>query len=796
VGSGAKKCATLLLSENALVSMPASFGSTLCDSLRVIYLDHNKLEKFPSALCAAKNLIKIHLEHNKVTSVPEEIKSLGALKKLYLQGNEIQSLPASIGSLTSLEVLNVADNALTLLPHQLIKCVALTQFDASNNPLVAPLPFVLQKGYEWLRLYLAEVSASATVGVPTDDEFLFYRSIELSGPTEAPAKMPSVPKGAALNASASRGIAGDDSALELKQNTFVSYFFCDSSGYKTQGHRNYMEDRCMLVPRYRQRTPESALEELENLFSKTSFYGVYDGHGGWIAAEFLSRHLHRAVVNQVAFAEGRFRDALHNAFIELDNTLIRWLFESRHPEGGGSTAVTALIVDNRLIVAHCGDSRAVLSRKKKALRMSEDHKPFRSDELDRIHAAGGTVVHVQEAYRVNGQLAVSRSFGDLVLKGQNVIIADPEFHEELLTPDDDCLVLASDGLWDVINDQKAVDVARKASTAMEAAQKLVELALKKESSDNITVVVVKFKWTAEFLAGVDSSPADGVRSKSAASATVDYSKLERKNSATATDVQAAKEGKVPTLRGTVGDSSPRVGDDKGGASSTKRQQVTLFVPDAKGSEPFSQLVTPQMTAAQLLEAAKEKHSLTGEQYSVVLVSPKDRENGDSAKTSEVLKPTTDLSAMRFDALSFLILQAPGTDISSFLASGASGKGDSSVKMSKEDESKVLDSFDMMTFRRGKQKREGGRSTAQALVTDEPAPVAPEDYVNFDDMPSGWGEAMAPDGRKYYFHLPTRETSWKHPRAQAPADWHRAVSLDSKVYFYKDEMTVTWGKEFA
>jgi len=795
VGTGAKKCATLLLSDNVLTSFPSSLGPSLNDTLRAIYLDNNKLDTFPLALCSAKNLVKIHLEHNAVTAIPDEIKGLVSLKKLYLQGNQIQALPTTIGSLTSLEVLNVADNALTHLPHQLVKCVALSQFDASNNPLVAPLPFVLQKGYEWLRLYLAELSSSASIGVPSDDDCLFYRSIELSGPAEAPAKTPAAPKGAALNASASRGIAGDDSALALKQNTFVSYFFCDSSGYKTQGHRNYMEDRCMLVPRYRQRTPQSALEELENLFSKTSFYGVYDGHGGWIAAEFISRHLHRMVVNQQAFAEGRFRDALHNAFIELDNTLIRWLFESRHPEGGGSTAVTALIVDNRLIVAHCGDSRAVLSRKKKALRMSEDHKPFRSDELDRIHAAGGTVVHVQEAYRVNGQLAVSRSFGDLVLKGQNVIIADPEFHEELLTPDDDCLVLASDGLWDVISDQKAVDVARKAATAMEAAQKLVELALKKESSDNITVVVVKFKWTAEFLSGVDSSPADGTLSKSARSAAADFGKLERKNTATPSEVQAAIDGIVPSLRGTADDLSPRVADDKADAMK-RRQQVTLFVPDAKGAEPFSQLVTPQMTAADLLAAAKEKHSLTGASYSVVLVTPKDRENGDAAKTTEVLKPATDLSAVQFDALSFLIVQAPGTDISPFLSSGAAGKGDSSVKMSKEDESKVLDSFDMTTFRRGKQKREAGRSTAQALSTNEPAPVAPEDYVNFDGLPAGWGEGMAPDGRKYYFHMPTRETSWKHPRTQAPADWHRAVSLDSKVYYYKDETTVTWGKEFA
>lgn len=85
--------------------------------------------------------------------------------------------------------------------------------------------------------------------------------------------------------------------------------------------------------------------------------------------------------------------------------------------------------------------------------MSEDHKPNRVDERERIEAAGGVVVWAG-TWRVGGVLAVSRAFGDRLLK--QYVVAEPDLMEETLTPADQALIMASDGLWDVIQNQDAV----------------------------------------------------------------------------------------------------------------------------------------------------------------------------------------------------------------------------------------------------------------------------------------------------------------------------------------------------
>jgi len=118
-------------------------------------------------------------------------------------------------------------------------------------------------------------------------------------------------------------------------------------------------------------------------------------------------------------------------------------------ENNGTTAVMALFTpDNRLFVASAGDSRCVLSNLGASVPMSFDHKPEYPDEEARIHAAGGFVADG----RVLGRLATSRSFGDFDFKAQKqrsladqIITAKPDIYERVLLPDDEFLILASDG---------------------------------------------------------------------------------------------------------------------------------------------------------------------------------------------------------------------------------------------------------------------------------------------------------------------------------------------------------------
>lgn len=124
--------------------------------------------------------------------------------------------------------------------------------------------------------------------------------------------------------------------------------------------------------------------------------------------------------------------------------------------------------------------------------------------------------------RVNGVLAVSRAWGDIFLKEPKPIVSTlPHIRIEFLTPagisskmfisrlfflrgqthcmilTDSFLILGSDGVWDVVSDEEAVEIVKKAADPEEASKALVKKALKKGSSDNCTAVVVFFHWNVE-----------------------------------------------------------------------------------------------------------------------------------------------------------------------------------------------------------------------------------------------------------------------------------------------------------
>lgn len=139
-----------------------------------------------------------------------------------------------------------------------------------------------------------------------------------------------------------------------------------------------------------------------------------------------------------------------------------------------------------LYTANAGDARAVLCRSGKAVRLTYDHKGADKQEAKRIQDAGGFVLN----NRVNGVLAVTRSLGDSSMK--DFVVGSPYTTETPLGSNDEFLILACDGLWDVASDQKAVDLIRDVQDCDEAAKLLMEFALNEGTRDNVTVVVVRF----------------------------------------------------------------------------------------------------------------------------------------------------------------------------------------------------------------------------------------------------------------------------------------------------------------
>lgn len=136
----------------------------------------------------------------------------------------------------------------------------------------------------------------------------------------------------------------------------------------------------------------------------------------------------------------------------------------------GSTAITVLLTPTHIICGNCGDSRAIAIVDGAAVALSEDHKPYTPSEQARIEAAGGTV----SMRRVNGDLAVSRALGDYVYKQHKVlpqeqqqVSCEPEVREVARSSKDMFIVLACDGIWDVMSNE---DVANKVMNVRRAAR--------------------------------------------------------------------------------------------------------------------------------------------------------------------------------------------------------------------------------------------------------------------------------------------------------------------------------------
>lgn len=140
-----------------------------------------------------------------------------------------------------------------------------------------------------------------------------------------------------------------------------------------------------------------------------------------------------------------------------------------------------------LYTANAGDARAVLCRTGKAIRLTYDHKGTDKREAKRITDAGGFVL----SGRVNGVLAVTRSLGDSSMK--EFVVGSPYTTETELSDEDEFLILACDGLWDVITDQGAVDLVRDIHDAKQASRKLLKRAFTHHTTDNVTVIVVRFQ---------------------------------------------------------------------------------------------------------------------------------------------------------------------------------------------------------------------------------------------------------------------------------------------------------------
>lgn len=199
-----------------------------------------------------------------------------------------------------------------------------------------------------------------------------------------------------------------------------------------------------------------------------SFFAVFDGHAGPLVSAHCAENLLETIIQSKDFrlnatvSNGQTNDniesvraGIREGFLKLDEKMKELPQVESGEDISGSTAVCALISPTHFFFANCGDSRAVLSRAGKAHFSTVDHKPINPEERKRIEAAGGSVM----IQRVNGSLAVSRALGDYEYKQntckgpcEQLVSPEPEVTVQERDPNnDEFLILACDGVWDVMN---------------------------------------------------------------------------------------------------------------------------------------------------------------------------------------------------------------------------------------------------------------------------------------------------------------------------------------------------------
>lgn len=229
-----------------------------------------------------------------------------------------------------------------------------------------------------------------------------------------------------------------------------------------------------------------------------SFFGVYDGHGGKTAALFCQANLSKIAAEHFKDLTGedwtnedKMRTVMDTIYKNCDQTLAATV-----PSAGACVVTAAIkLLDGKrhLFVANAGDSRALLSQDGTAKRLTVDHKPSNCPEDVARLATLTPPGFVDKDDRVNGVIAVTRAMGDHHMKRAGYMLVDPHFFTTVLSDTDDYLILACDGVWDVIEDQAAVDIIRNSEHAdVTAKSKALLVAAKKGgSTDNLTVMTIK-----------------------------------------------------------------------------------------------------------------------------------------------------------------------------------------------------------------------------------------------------------------------------------------------------------------
>jgi serine/threonine protein phosphatase PrpC len=219
--------------------------------------------------------------------------------------------------------------------------------------------------------------------------------------------------------------------------------------------------------------------------------------------DVVKSHLSEGVSDQAAV-----QDRLRTAYLAIDADMRQQVEREAPDDQSGCTAISGMVTPEYVVVANAGDCRSIVMKDGAVEPMSYDHKPYNPIETARIEKAGGCV----SMKRVNGDLAVSRAFGDYGYKQRSEmkpeeqqVCAEPDF--KFVSRGDgniEFLLICCDGIWDVMSNEEAGEFVKseiqagwKGMQVSDITSKLIDTCLKKGSKDNMSASLVIFKELSE-----------------------------------------------------------------------------------------------------------------------------------------------------------------------------------------------------------------------------------------------------------------------------------------------------------
>lgn len=527
----------LFMNENSLKNIPPFKNS---EKVAFFSMTHNFLSDSFNIENLSKSIARLDLSSNKIKCVPPELfTSLPELKQLFIFGNEIQELPNEFSS-SSLKILNISSNPLTSLPPvpptlvvlsaqgchfsefpisplSMAKAESLTCIDFSNNSIES-IPQFMEKEGE---------GKDDTLFLDRIEAFLF----SCNKLTEFPQFSNSI-----RHIDLSQNLIQDVSIVEshdiltsldishnnlrslnvsvtllslttfkLSHNNFLSHKFSYANFPKLDcldiSHTSVVIDNGQPKKRMREliRSNSYSLTPMMKIFTDDESVGYAEMKGNRRTMEdsLIIRHMSLFDVYGVVDGHAGDRTSTLTAFklpelIERfdRNSIIRaiknlndFLFQKSVTDGA-TIAFVVLKKDQRIISLNIGDTRTLIVQKDgTVIPLSIDHKPSNREELEEIRRSGS---FVSSDNRTAGILSISRAIGDFKIRG---ISAIPSVNERIITEDDYRVVIACDGVFDVLSNEEVGRIVLNEESPIIAAYNIRNTAYSHLSDDNISVIV-------------------------------------------------------------------------------------------------------------------------------------------------------------------------------------------------------------------------------------------------------------------------------------------------------------------